>query len=85
MGDLALGASAIKIRAGAIPESESSLFNCLRRHFRPNILTPSNSPPRRAVPAARGLTEKGAIRATTDRFSRLAASRLVWLQLVGCK
>jgi hypothetical protein len=85
MGDLALGASAIKIRAGAISESESSLFNYLRRHFRPNFLTPSNSPPRRAVPAARGLTENGGIRATADRFSRLSASRLVWLQLVGCK
>jgi hypothetical protein len=50
MGDLALGASAVRIRAGAISESESSLFNYLRRHFRPNSLTPSNSPPRRAVP-----------------------------------
>jgi hypothetical protein len=53
MGDLALGASAVRIRAGAISESESSPFNYLRRHFRPNFLTPSNSPPRRAVPAAR--------------------------------
>ena len=43
MGDLAVGASAVRIRAGAISESESSLFNYLRRHFRSNCSPPGVS------------------------------------------